>query len=85
MKRKRVKRKGFPECAGAIDGTDLPILEPSDCPTVCHILKRQHSVVLQISKYSGILAMTVTTVNGTVTKMYVYSGAGGHSYIFGAL
>ena len=41
------ERRGFPQCAGAIDGTHLPILAPRDSPADYHNRKGWHSIVLQ--------------------------------------
>ena len=40
-------RKGFPHCAGAIDGTHIPIEAPQDSSADYHYWKGWHSVILQ--------------------------------------
>ena len=40
-------RKGFPQCAGAIDGCHIPIEAPQDCPADYHNRKGWYSVILQ--------------------------------------
>ena len=40
-------RKGFPQCAGAVDGTHIPIEAPQECPADHHNRKGWYSVVLQ--------------------------------------
>ncbi|XP_072172560.1 uncharacterized protein [Diadema setosum] len=41
------ERRGFPQCAGAIDGTHLPIIAPCDSPADYHNRKGWHSIILQ--------------------------------------
>ncbi|XP_072182205.1 uncharacterized protein [Diadema setosum] len=41
------QRRGFPQCAGAIDGTHLPILAPRDSLADYHNRKGWHSIILQ--------------------------------------
>ena len=38
---------GFPQCAGAVDGTQIPIVAPSDCPTDYYNRKGIHSIIMQ--------------------------------------
>ena len=40
-------RKGFPQCAGAVDGTHIPIEAPQEFPADYHNRKGWHSVLLQ--------------------------------------
>ncbi|XP_071959857.1 uncharacterized protein [Antedon mediterranea] len=40
-------RKGFPQCAGAIDGTHLPIIGPSNNKADYHNRKGWYSIILQ--------------------------------------
>ena len=40
-------RKGFPQCAGAIDGCHIPIEAPQQCPADYHNCKGWHSIILQ--------------------------------------
>lgn len=41
------ERCGFPQCAGAIDGTHIPILSPRDNPSDYYNRKGWHSILLQ--------------------------------------
>ncbi|XP_071958337.1 uncharacterized protein [Antedon mediterranea] len=41
------ERRRFPQCAGAIDGTHVPILAPSKNPADYHNRKGWHSVIMQ--------------------------------------
>lgn len=41
------KRRGYPQCAGAIDGTHIPIIAPHDNPADYYNRKGWHSIVLQ--------------------------------------
>ena len=43
----RFAQKGFPQCAGAIDGTHIPIEAPQHCPADYHNRKGWHSIILQ--------------------------------------
>lgn len=38
---------GFPQCAGAIDGTHIPIISPDDCPADYYNRKGWHSILMQ--------------------------------------
>ena len=38
---------GFPQCAGAVDGTHIPIVSPQDCPADYYNRKGWHSIILQ--------------------------------------
>lgn len=38
---------GFPQCAGAIDGTHIPIISPAECPADYYNRKGWHSIILQ--------------------------------------
>ncbi|XP_033117047.1 protein ALP1-like [Anneissia japonica] len=38
---------GFPQCAGAVDGTHIPIIAPKNNPADYHNRKGQHSIILQ--------------------------------------
>lgn len=40
-------RRGYPQCAGAIDGTHIPIIAPTDNPADYHNRKGWHSIILQ--------------------------------------
>ena len=40
-------QKGFPHCAGAVDGTHIPIEAPQDSPADYHNRKGWHSIILQ--------------------------------------
>lgn len=40
-------RRGYPQCAGAIDGTHIPIIAPRDNPADYHNRKGWHSIILQ--------------------------------------
>lgn len=38
---------GFPQCAGAVDGTHIPILSPHECPADYYNRKGWHSIIMQ--------------------------------------
>lgn len=38
---------GFPQCAGAVDGTHIPIISPEECPVDYFNRKGFHSIVMQ--------------------------------------
>ena len=38
---------GFPQCAGVIDGTHIPIISPYECPADYYNRKGYHSVIMQ--------------------------------------
>ena len=38
---------GFPQCAGAVDGTHIPIISPKDFPADYYKCKRWHSILMQ--------------------------------------
>ena len=38
---------GFPQCAGAVDGTHIPILSPQECPADYYNRKGWHSILMQ--------------------------------------
>ena len=38
---------GFPSCAGAVDGTHIPIISPCECPADYYNRKGWHSVIMQ--------------------------------------
>ena len=38
---------GFPQCAGAVDGTHIPILSPYECPADYYNRKGWHSIIMQ--------------------------------------
>ena len=44
---KGFEQLGFPSCAGAIDGTHIPIVSPSECPADYYNRKGWHSVIMQ--------------------------------------
>ena len=37
---------GFPQCAGAVDGTHIPIMSPQECPADYYNRKGWHSIIL---------------------------------------
>ena len=38
---------GFPQCAGVVDGTHIPIISPYECPADYYNQKGYHSVIMQ--------------------------------------
>ena len=38
---------GFPQCAGAVDGSHIPIISPQECPADYYTMKGWHSIILQ--------------------------------------
>lgn len=38
---------GFPQCAGAVDGTHIPISSPQECPADYYNRKGWHSIIMQ--------------------------------------
>ena len=38
---------GFPQCAGVVDGTHIPIVSPSECPADDYDRKGWHSIIMQ--------------------------------------
>ena len=38
---------GFPQCAGAVDGSHIPIMSPQECPADYYNRKGWHSIILQ--------------------------------------
>ena len=38
---------GFPQCAGAVDGSHIPIISPQECPADYYNRKGWHSIILQ--------------------------------------
>ena len=38
---------GFPHCAGAVDGTHIPIISPRECPADYYNRKGWHSIIMQ--------------------------------------
>ena len=38
---------GFPQCAGAVDGSHIPIISPHECPADYYNRKGWHSIILQ--------------------------------------
>ena len=41
------EKNGFPQCAGAVDGTHIPIVSPKHCPADYYNRKGWHSVIMQ--------------------------------------
>ena len=41
------RQYGFPQCAGAIDGSHIPIVSPTECPADYYNRKGWHSIILQ--------------------------------------
>ena len=38
---------GFPQCAGAVDGTHIPVVSPKECPADYYNRKGWHSIIMQ--------------------------------------
>ena len=38
---------GFPQCAGVVDGTHIPIVSPTECPADYYNRKGWHSIIMQ--------------------------------------
>ena len=41
------EKLGFPQCAGVVDGTHIPITSPEECPADYFHCKGWHSILMQ--------------------------------------
>ena len=41
------EKLGFPQCAGVVDGTHIPIASPEECPADYFNRKGWHSILMQ--------------------------------------
>ena len=55
---------GFPQCAGAVDGTQIPVVAPSDCPTDYYNRKGFHSIIMRKQQLTTSTAFRTFTLAG---------------------
>ena len=73
-------RRGFPQCAGAIDGTHIPVEAPAENASDYYNRKGWHSVILQGTvDHEGLFTDIYTSWPGRVHDARVFSNSGLYS------
>ena len=70
------EKDGFPQCAGAVDGTHIPIASPQHCPADHYNRKGWHSVIMQgVVDYHGLFTDIYVGWSGQVHDARVFSNS----------
>ena len=70
------EKNGFPQCAGAVDGTHIPIVSPQHCPADYYNRKGWHSVIMQgVVDYRGLFTDVYVGWPGRVHDARVFSNS----------